>query len=205
MNSTRQPIQEVCQRKTIRRWNSFSPANPSQNEGKLGYINLNIPTACPPRTAVPVNQGRGFASLFHLSTPGSLLVRNATAPTMSNVTSDTKASAASRLCFWMANMPCSCSLDAFVSRQNLTKVLRVNSVLLRKAQHGKPNLTNTLSASYSSFCASFHMPNNGLEACSTSLEQPRALQHIALASEKVGREGIGVGCCGKPAIVIKTA
>jgi hypothetical protein len=82
MNLTRQPIQEVCQLKTIWRWSGFSPANPSQNEGKLGYIKLNIPTACPPRAAVPVNQGRGFASLFHLSTPGSLLVRNATAPTM---------------------------------------------------------------------------------------------------------------------------
>jgi len=68
----------------IKRWNSFSPANPSQNEGKLGYVELNIPTACPPRAAVPVNLGRGFASLFHLSTPGSLLVRNATAPAMLN-------------------------------------------------------------------------------------------------------------------------
>jgi hypothetical protein len=85
MNSTRQPLQEACQRKTILRWNGFSPANPSQNKGKLGYIKLIIPTACPPRTVVPVNQGCGFASLFHLSTPGSLLVRNATVPTMLTV------------------------------------------------------------------------------------------------------------------------
>jgi hypothetical protein len=82
MNSTRQPIQEACQQILIWRWNGFSPVNPSQNEGKLGYVLLNIPTACPPRAAVPFNQGRGFASLFHLSTPGSLLVRNATAPTI---------------------------------------------------------------------------------------------------------------------------
>jgi hypothetical protein len=28
---------------------------------------MNIPTACPPRTAVLVNRGRGFTSVFHLS------------------------------------------------------------------------------------------------------------------------------------------
>ena len=141
MNDTRQPIQEVCQRKSIWRWNSFSPANPSQNEGKLGYVKLNRQTPCPPRGAVPVNQGRGFASLFHLSTPGSLLVMAATAPTMSNVTSDIKASTPSRLCFWMANVQCSCTLNTFISRQILTKVLRINSVLLRKAQNSQPQQT----------------------------------------------------------------
>jgi hypothetical protein len=28
---------------------------------KLAYIKLNRQTACPPRAAVPVNQGRGYA------------------------------------------------------------------------------------------------------------------------------------------------
>jgi pectin methylesterase-like acyl-CoA thioesterase len=38
--------------------NGFSAANASQNEAKLGYVKLNIQTPCPPRSAVPVNQGR---------------------------------------------------------------------------------------------------------------------------------------------------
>ena len=44
---------------------------------------VNIQTACPPRTAVPVHQGRGFSSLFHLSTPASSSVMDATVPAMS--------------------------------------------------------------------------------------------------------------------------
>ena len=141
MNSTRQPRQAACQQTLIWRWNGFSPANPSHNEGKLAYVKLNRQTPCPPRGAVPVNQGRGLASLFQLSTPGSLLVMAATAPTMSNETSDIKASTPSRLCFWMANAQCSCTLNAFVSRQILTEVLRINSVLLREAQNSKPQQT----------------------------------------------------------------
>src|ERR1041385_1359550 len=45
-----------------------------QIEAKIAYISLNTQTPCPPRGAVPVNQRRGFASLFHLSTSGSLPV-----------------------------------------------------------------------------------------------------------------------------------
>jgi len=48
--------------------------NTFQNEEKLIYVSPNIPTACPPRAAGPANRGRGFASMFHLSTPGWLSV-----------------------------------------------------------------------------------------------------------------------------------
>jgi putative NADPH-quinone reductase len=34
LNFTRQPRHDACQEKTIGRWTSFSPANPSQDEGK---------------------------------------------------------------------------------------------------------------------------------------------------------------------------
>jgi hypothetical protein len=34
-----------------------STMNTSQNEGKFVYVELNIQTPCPPRGAVPVNQG----------------------------------------------------------------------------------------------------------------------------------------------------
>ena len=50
-------------------------------EAKLAYIQQNIPAACPPRSVVLVNQGRGFANLFYLSSPGSLSVKDATAQT----------------------------------------------------------------------------------------------------------------------------
>jgi hypothetical protein len=66
-----------------KRWNSFSATNASEREQKLTCINLNIPMACPPRGTVPVNAGAWFARLLHLSTPGSLSVRDATAPAMS--------------------------------------------------------------------------------------------------------------------------
>ena len=46
----------------------------AQYRGKLIYVSPNIPTACPPCAAGPANRGRGFASLFLLSTPGSLAV-----------------------------------------------------------------------------------------------------------------------------------
>jgi len=49
-----------------KRWNRFSPMNPSQNEGKLGYFKLNISTACPPRTAVSVNTRMGFDGFVSL-------------------------------------------------------------------------------------------------------------------------------------------
>src|SRR4051812_16527344 len=41
----------------------------------------------PPRGTVPVNQGRGFASLFHLSTSGPLSVMDATIQAVSVQTS----------------------------------------------------------------------------------------------------------------------
>jgi hypothetical protein len=41
----------------------------------------------------------------------------------------------------MANAQCFCTFNAFVSRQILTKVLRINSVLLRKAQNSQPQQT----------------------------------------------------------------
>ena len=44
--------------KEIKRWNSFSVTNTSSNEAKFTYIILNSQTPCPPRGAVPVNQGR---------------------------------------------------------------------------------------------------------------------------------------------------
>jgi hypothetical protein len=66
----------------IKRWNSFSATNVSQNEAKLGYVELNIPTACPPRAAVSVNQGRGLLSFFQLNTPDLLLVMAATTQAM---------------------------------------------------------------------------------------------------------------------------
>ena len=50
---------------------------------KLAYIPLNHSTPCPPRNAVSVNQGRGFAGLLHPSTPSSHLIRVATNPAMS--------------------------------------------------------------------------------------------------------------------------
>ena len=67
----------------IKRWRSFSAMNASQTKESSPTIRLNIPMPCPPRGTVPVNQGRGLAGLFQSSTPGSLLVRNATAPAMS--------------------------------------------------------------------------------------------------------------------------
>ena len=57
MNFTRQPMQWPCQRKLLWRWDSFSVTNTSQNEAKITYVRLNTQTPCPPRSAVPVNQG----------------------------------------------------------------------------------------------------------------------------------------------------
>jgi hypothetical protein len=51
------------------------------SEAKLTYVKLNSQTPCPPRGAVPVNQGCGLEALA-LSTPGSLLVMAATIPAM---------------------------------------------------------------------------------------------------------------------------
>jgi len=47
----------------MERWNGFSATNASQSEGKLAYIKLNIQTPCPPRGAVPVNQGRAWEAI----------------------------------------------------------------------------------------------------------------------------------------------
>ena len=57
---TRQPMQPTCQRKMMRRWNGFSPASTSQTKQSSATITLNIPTACPPRTAFPVNARAWF-------------------------------------------------------------------------------------------------------------------------------------------------
>jgi hypothetical protein len=46
-------------------------------------LGVNIPAPCPPPSVVRVNQERGFASFFHLSTSGSSSVRDATTPAMS--------------------------------------------------------------------------------------------------------------------------
>jgi hypothetical protein len=62
---------------------SFSVANASRIEAKLTYVTLNIQTPCPPRGAVPVNQGRR-GRLFHSQRPSSLSVMDATAPAMSD-------------------------------------------------------------------------------------------------------------------------
>jgi hypothetical protein len=51
--------------KEIERWNAFSVTNASQNEAKLTYIRLNNQTPCPPRGAVPVNQGCRLSSFTH--------------------------------------------------------------------------------------------------------------------------------------------
>jgi len=48
----------------IKRWNSFSPTNASQRR-KARLLKLNRQTACPPRTAVPVNQGCRISSFTH--------------------------------------------------------------------------------------------------------------------------------------------
>jgi hypothetical protein len=40
-----------------KRWNDFSVTNAISMKAKLTYFKLNSQTACPPRTAVPVNQG----------------------------------------------------------------------------------------------------------------------------------------------------
>jgi hypothetical protein len=67
----------------IARWNSFSATKPSRSEGKLAYSDR---TAKRLAHLVPLSRstrGRGFASLFHLSTPGSLSVMAATGPAMS--------------------------------------------------------------------------------------------------------------------------
>ena len=55
----------------IRRWDSFSVTNASENEAKLTYIRLNSQTPCPPRGAVPVNQGC-CRRLFHSQHPDRL-------------------------------------------------------------------------------------------------------------------------------------
>src|SRR5881628_1263283 len=53
------------------RWDSFSVANASRIEAKLTYVRLNTQTPCPPRGAVPVNQGRS-RRLFHSLRPDRL-------------------------------------------------------------------------------------------------------------------------------------
>ena len=82
LNFTRQPMQQTCHEINA---GAASRLRTLREEGKLIYVTLNIPAPCPPRSVVPVHQERGFASLFHLSTPGSLSVRDATAPAMSEM------------------------------------------------------------------------------------------------------------------------
>ena len=54
----------------IRRWERLLGYERFLNEGKIAYIRLNIQTPCPPRGAVPVNQGRAW-KLFHSVPSGS--------------------------------------------------------------------------------------------------------------------------------------
>ena len=53
------------------RWNSFSVTNATRKEAKITYVRLNTQTPCPPRGAVPVNQGRG-GRFFHSARPDRL-------------------------------------------------------------------------------------------------------------------------------------
>src|SRR5260370_16478221 len=55
---------------------------PFSQRRKAHLLKLNTPAPCPPRGFVLVNQCHGLASLFHLSTPCSLSVRDATVPAM---------------------------------------------------------------------------------------------------------------------------
>lgn len=65
------------------RWNSFSPTNASQVEVKLGYSNSTSQHHARLGVLSRSTQERGFASVFHLSMPSSLSVRDATIPAMS--------------------------------------------------------------------------------------------------------------------------
>src|SRR6266567_7205083 len=55
----------------LKRWDGFSATNASQSEAKLAYVRLNSQTPCPPRGAVPVNQGC-CRRLFHSRHPDRL-------------------------------------------------------------------------------------------------------------------------------------
>ena len=55
----------------IERWNGFSVTNASSLEAQIAYIRLNSQTPCPPRGAVPVNQGCS-RRLFHSQHPDRL-------------------------------------------------------------------------------------------------------------------------------------
>jgi len=50
-----------------RRWRSFSGVNASHSEAKPPYFSLNTQTPCPPRGAVPVNQGRTWEAVSFCS------------------------------------------------------------------------------------------------------------------------------------------
>jgi hypothetical protein len=54
--------------KKIKRRDSFSVTNASQNEAKLTCVKLNRQTPCPPRGAVPANHGN-CRRLFHSQHP----------------------------------------------------------------------------------------------------------------------------------------
>lgn len=62
---------------------SFSAMNTSRRRVKLAYFKLNTQTPCPPRGAVPVNQGRTWENFFISVSAGSLSVMDATVPAMS--------------------------------------------------------------------------------------------------------------------------
>src|ERR1043166_8953204 len=81
VNLTRQPRHSPCHENE--HWRSFSITNASQKEAKLIYVRLNIPMPCPPRGTVPVHTRARFCECVHLSAPGSLSARDATAPAMS--------------------------------------------------------------------------------------------------------------------------
>src|ERR1700678_1635989 len=58
-------------RKMIRRMGTASRLRTRHQEAKLAYIQLNIQTPCPPRGAVPVNQGY-CGRFFHSQRPDRL-------------------------------------------------------------------------------------------------------------------------------------
>jgi len=60
----------------------FSATNAIAMKAKLAYIKLNSPTACPPRTAVPVNPWMLW-EVLSLATPGSPSVMAASLSAMS--------------------------------------------------------------------------------------------------------------------------
>jgi len=93
LNLTRQPIHEVCQRKTICRWTSFSATNASPERSKARLHQTQHPKALPaswrclPRRSGSAKAGLGQpGTLLGALSPwahGSLSIMDATRPAMS--------------------------------------------------------------------------------------------------------------------------